>query len=292
MLVTGAGGFLGRHVVPALVEAGWDVDAVSRAPHPSSEHVTWHQVDLLEAGASATMIAALRPSHLLHLAWYAVPGAYWTSAQNLDWVGASLRIAREFADAGGQRLVGVGSCAEYEWGHGTCREAETPLRPATLYGAAKHAVATTLAAWAPTAGVSFAWARLFQVYGPGEPAGRLVSDLVAGLAAGREIPLSAGDTARDYVHAADVAAALRHLLEQPAEGFYNVGTGVASTVRTVAETAADRAGRHDLLRFGARPADPKEPQVLVADISRLVGSGWAPRFDLSAGLAQTYLAHA
>ena len=57
----------------------------------------------------------MAPTHLLHLAWYAEPGLFWRSPENLRWVEASLRLLRAFAEHGGQRAVMAGSCAEYAW---------------------------------------------------------------------------------------------------------------------------------------------------------------------------------
>lgn len=111
VLVTGATGFVGRHAVPALLARGFEVHGVGRGVGPNQ-----HAADLLAAEDRRALIARVRPSHLLHLAWDAEPGRYWTSEANLDWVAASLDLARLFAAAGGRRFVGIGTCAEYAWG--------------------------------------------------------------------------------------------------------------------------------------------------------------------------------
>src|SRR5215207_5082472 len=89
---------------------------------------------------------------------------------------ASLALLRAFAAAGGRRAVVAGTSAEYDW-HAVgrrCHERRTPLRPATLYGAAKHALHTAAAPYAEQVGFELAWGRVFFVYGPWEPEGRLV----------------------------------------------------------------------------------------------------------------------
>jgi nucleoside-diphosphate-sugar epimerase len=286
VVVTGGSGFVGSATAAALVAAGWEVHTVTRtAPAAALPGVRWHLLDLHDALATKQLLDALRPSHLLHLAWCATPGAFWTDLDNLRWVETSARLARQFADAGGQRLVGVGSCAEYDWtAGGRCSEQDTPLRPATLYGAAKLSVATALGAWAGEAGLSFGWARLFHLYGPGEPPGKLVHDVVDALTHGRPIELSGGEQARDFLHVADAAAALHHVLTSTLEGAVNVGSGQATTVRRVAELLATEAGRPDLLVFGGRLAAAQAPLV-VADVERLSSSGWWPQRSLEAGLA-------
>src|SRR6266849_3237907 len=135
VLVTGASGFVGRQAVPLLVARGHEVIAVGRpdaetAPPKGVRFVT---CDLLREGSAAELIDTHRPSHLLHLAWNVTPGRFWTDPDNLDWVSTSLRLFRAFAEQGGERFVGIGSCAEYDWSHDFLSENETPLRPQTLY---------------------------------------------------------------------------------------------------------------------------------------------------------------
>jgi len=144
ILLTGATGFIGRHVLPRLQG---DVHAVTRHASPAGDGVTWHRADLL---ASAAIVTEVRPEVLVHLAWYVEPGRYWTAPENIRWVEASLALLRAFAAAGGRRAVLAGTSAEYDWQAlgGRCHEQRTPLRPATLYGAAKHALHTAAAPYA------------------------------------------------------------------------------------------------------------------------------------------------
>ena len=126
VLLTGASGFIGRHVVPLLKSREFEVHAISRS-----------RADLLIPGVAAALVESIRPTHLLHLAWNAEPGRFWTAPDNLDWVAASLGLHRSFAALGGGRAVFAGSCAEYDWTHSLLDEAATPCAPATLYGIAK-----------------------------------------------------------------------------------------------------------------------------------------------------------
>ena len=114
-LVTGGTGFIGRHTLPELVARGFEVHVAGRSK-PSADFpsdVTFHECDLLDTGAASLLTARLAPTHLLHLGWYAKPGLFWTSLENLRWVAASLNLYLAFAKAGGTRAVMAGSCAEY-----------------------------------------------------------------------------------------------------------------------------------------------------------------------------------
>lgn len=272
VLLTGATGLIGRHCVRPLEEAGFAVVEASR-----------QRGDDLLADPEG-VVARAGADHLLHLAWHDGPDR-WHAAENLDWVGASLRLLRAFAAAGGRRAVMAGSCAEYDWtGAGHLAE-DAPLRPATLYGAAKAATGLAAMAGAKALGVSLAWARIFFVYGPGEPEGRLFGDLVRGLAAGREVACTDGLQRRDFLHAADAGGALAALLRSPAEGAVNVGSGQAVPVREMITAFARRMGRADLVRLGARPRPAGDPALIEADVTRLAAeAGFRPRYDMAAGI--------
>lgn len=288
VLVTGATGFIGRSTLRPLREQGYDVHAVARATRTAPADTTWHAADLLEPGQAERVIAAIRPTHLLHLAWEARPGVYWTSPENVRWVEATLALLRAFAGAGGTRAVLAGTSAEYDWSHGFCSEHVTPRRPVTLYGIAKDATHRVTAAAAEEAGVSLAWGRVFFLYGPHEHPDRLVASVARALVEGRSAPVSSGSQIRDFMHVDDVGGAFCALLGSDLTGPVNVATGDPVRIRDVVAVLAELAGRRDLLRLGELPDRPGDPPLLVADARRLREDvGFVPRYSLADGLAQT-----
>ncbi len=290
VLVTGASGFIGRHVLPQLAAAGHEVYGVGRRERPRSvaEQVAWLRCDLLDGARLEELVAKTRPTHLLHFAWCAEPPGYWTARENILWVEASLRLFRWFEECGGERAVMAGTCAEYDLQHGFCSEGLTPVRPGTLYGASKHAVHSVVAAAASNSDVSVAWARIFYVYGPYEHPSRLVSGLATSLLRGEVAECSEGRQVRDFLHSKDVASAFVHLLESKVEGPVNIGSGQATAVADIARLVGEITGRLELVRLGARPALAEEPPLVVADVRRLRGEvGWEPRLSLASGLSET-----
>ena len=287
--MTGAGGFVGRHCLPLLAGAGREVHAVGRRVPPRPEDgVRWHAGDLLDARQTAALVARVRASHLLHLAWYVEPGDYRTSAENLRWVGASLELLRAFADAGGRRVVAAGSCLEYDWDYGHCSEELTPLRPATLYGACKHAAHVALSAYARASDLSAAWARVFFLFGPHEARARFVPSVVNSLLRGEEALCSHGRQIRDFMYVKDVAAALVALLQSGVNGPVNVASGSPRPLAEIARAAGDALGRTSLIRLGAIPAPEGEPAALTADVTRLREEvGWSPGYDLARAMGET-----
>lgn len=287
VLVTGATGFVGRQAVRQLLDAGRDVVAAGRsAPH--DPRCRFERVDLLEAGATRRLVDTVRPARLLHLGWEATPGKFWTSPDNVGWTAATLRLFQDFYAAGGERAVGVGSGAEYDWSYPVLDEIATPRLPQSLYGWAKLSTSQLLTAFAAQERLSFGWGRIFWIYGPHEPPNRLVSNLAAAFAAGKVAEMGPGLVERDYFYVEDVAGGLIAGLDSDVQGAFNVSSGEAVRLRDLAEQLAACFGRPDLLHVGALPARADEPPVLCAANAILTGQvGYRSRWSLQTGLAAT-----
>jgi len=273
ILVTGATGFIGRPTCAILTERGFTLHRVSHAPRtwPGG---TWHQHDLLR-DAPGPLLDRVQPDVIVHLAWVAPPAAYLTHPDNLPWAEATRRLAREARDRGVERQVFVGTSLEH-------------APPDTAYAGAKLALRYALED--DLHGTSWAWARPFQVYGPGEPAGRLISDVSRALAERRPAPCGEGLAIRDFIHVEDVAHALAALVDTPLCGDVDLGTGRAVTVREVVERLAHLAGRPELVQLGALPPR-SEPRRLVADTRALRTLHALPRISLEVGLREALTLH-
>ena len=291
VLVTGASGFIGSHVVAALCSRGHEVEAFALDAGPDREGVRWHQGDLFEPGAAERLLGELQPELLVHLAWYATPGKFWSAPENEAWVGATLALVRAFAGAGGRRAVLTGSCAEYAWGEELLEESATALEPATFYGACKRDAYLGSRELAAELGLPLAWGRVFFLYGPGEPPGRLVSDVARGLLAGERVPTTSGRQRRDFMHVADVAGALAALLESDVEGAVNIATGEPVEVREIVAAIAAEAGS-GAVAAGDLPDRDGEPDVIAGDPRRLREEvGFCPSIALAEGIRETVAWH-
>lgn len=291
VLVTGAAGWIGRHVLPLLVARGYDVHAVSTKPQSqpnTGAGVRWHQADLLDEQQTADLVAAIRPTHLLHLAWCTTPGVYWTSPENFRWVRASLTLLEAFAAHGGERVVTAGTCAEYDWGFGYCSEARTPLAPTTVYGVCKDALRGLTEAFAASSGLAQAWGRLFFLYGPHEHPARLVPAVINALLRNEPARCTHGNQMRDYLFIADAAAAFVALLDSGVIGPVNIASGRPTAIKEIIATIAEMMDGRDLICFGAVPVPANDPPLLASDVRRLHEEvNWSARYDLHAGLAET-----
>ncbi|WP_454849415.1 NAD-dependent epimerase/dehydratase family protein [Rhizobium binxianense] len=268
VLVTGATGFVGRHLLNALdargmrvraaVRAGKEdaladfacVDEVVSTPSLFGENQDWWAA----AAAGADLV--------IHAAWYAEPGKYVAAPENLDCLAGTLTMARGCAQAGVRRFAGIGTCAEYDFSEGHLSTG-TPLRPASIYAGTKAAAFLALSHWLPAAGTDFLWCRIFYLFGEGEDPRRLVPYLRARLAAGERCDLSSGNQIRDFLDVADAAEKIVAAATGDRTGPMNICSGVPITVRQMAEAIADEYGRRDLLNFGARPDNLIDPPCVV-----------------------------
>ena len=291
VLVTGAGGFIGSHVARALLAQGHAVTALAR---PSTSLARLAEIaDALtvahfsSADELPAIVAEARPEACIHLAWYAEPGRYLTAApENIASLNQSLALLNALIQSGCEQIVMAGTCAEYDAERGWLHE-DGPTKPETIYAASKLALSLVAAQIAVAAGVRFAWARLFYLYGPSEDERRMVPALLRALLRGQEFPASSGEQVRDYLHVEDVAEALCAFATQAVSGVYNVSSGEPVAVRQLMEIAAEVVGKAGLIQFSALPPRPWDPPFICGDNRKLRALGWRSRHSLRSGLEQT-----
>jgi nucleoside-diphosphate-sugar epimerase len=283
VLVTGAAGFIGSHVVRDLVAHGHEPVALVRR-----ETSLWRIEDIRDSISVVETLNGVRPDACIHLAWYAVPGRYLDAGhENIASLEASLALLDDLSAAGCAHVVMAGTCAEYDTESGLLRE-DSPTRPVTVYAACKLACAVIGAIRAQQLGIGFSWARLFYLYGPYEDGRRLVPALINAVLDGREFAATTGTQVRDYLHVADVARGLCALAEGRHGGTFNVCSGYPVLMRDLIALAARLAGDEGLVKFGALEPRAWEPASILGDSSHLRDlAGWAPSFSLADGLRNT-----
>lgn len=292
VLVTGGRGFLGSHVVGALLASDRDVAVLTRSHSiPSLAGDEAGKVVIISGSLQDReqlrhRISEWRPDACIHLAWYAEPGRYLDSPENLSALDGTLALLQALIDVGCATVAMAGTCAEYDTDQGWMNE-DTPLRPRTIYAASKASGSMLVQQLAKETATSVAWARIFYPYGPFEDRRRAVPALILSLLEGRRFAASTGDQVRDYVYGKDVADAFLTLIDHRASGAFNVASGVPISVRELMETIGGRLGGRELIDFGAAPPRAWEPKFIAGDTTRLRSLGWSPRYTLERGLDET-----
>jgi nucleoside-diphosphate-sugar epimerase len=291
VLVSGAGGFVGLPLLAQLTRTDREVHALSTRARPSTPAgVHWHVLDLADGAAVEELMNELAPEQLVHLAWCTEHGRFWHVPENVVWVERSLQLMRAFVRRGGQRMVMLGTCAEYDWSSidGPLAEASSPVAPATLYGIAKDALRRVAEGYAEQQGVELAWGRLFLLYGPREAPRRLVASVIRALLAGKPAETGSGERIRDFLHVEDAAGAVAALLDSSVVGAVNIASGVGLSVQELVDRIVEAVGPPKLVRRGALVDRAGEPLLLMADVSRLRDEvGYLPRWTLADGLLAT-----
>jgi nucleoside-diphosphate-sugar epimerase len=288
-LITGASGFIGKHTLPLLLQAGHEVHAISsNKKNPAISGINWHQADLKSYSQTKRLIADIRPTHLLHFAWCTKPGIFWDDPENKQWVQASLDLLKAFQIHGGERIVFAGTCAEYDWNEEICSEEKTPSRPNTLYGNCKYELLLKADTFCKKYRLSFCWGRIFFVYGPHEHPARLIPSVINSLLNKKTTECTHGEQYRDLLYVEDVASGFVALLCNEVTGIINIGSGESRILRNIIETIGEKVGYPELIKLGSIPSRPGEPEKLVANVSKLHEEvGWSPKFNLDRGLDQT-----
>lgn len=284
--VTGGAGFVGSHAVRLMLKEGWEVAVLTLPGERTagiddlSGRLEIFAADLADSPAIRDLLFSWRPEACLHCAWYVEPGRYLNSPANIDCLKNSLALLEELIRAGCKSVVMVGSCAEYDVAADFLKETSA-VRPATLYAASKLATLLVAEKRAAQAGMSFAWARLFHLFGPGEDERRMVPALIRSLLAGRSFPATDGNQIRDFLYIEDAASGLVQLLSSATSGVYNVCSGEPISVRQMMQAVGHEIGRADLIQFGAvRYREDWEPPFLCGDSSRLRALGWRPQREM------------
>lgn len=294
ILVTGGAGFIGSHIVRALVESGMDVVVLDDLSSGSScnlpSGVRLIQADVSDARVSG-VITELRPSAVIHAAaQVSVSSSVLDPARDRAVnVEGTANVISGSLKAGVERFVFLSSGGAV---YGECDGASefTLPKPASYYGAHKYLAERYL----ELSGLSYATARLANVYGPGQRAGLeggVVAIFLEKLLGGDHITINGtGSQSRDFVYVSDVGDAVLTMLDSCLNGTWNVGTGLSTTILDLLLVLEDELGTTpSKSHVPPRPGDVENSRLLPDKFCKDLG--WTPRHSLSSGLKQTLSKH-
>jgi dTDP-6-deoxy-L-talose 4-dehydrogenase (NAD+) len=268
VLITGANGFVGRQITRSLDTKDIDLIPVVRKGKENtvSNFKNVKKIitskDLFVEDESWWEEQCKNVDIVIHAAWYVETGKYQDSSKNIDCLLGSLKLAKGAAKAGVGRFLGLGTCAEYDQSQSVLT-IDTPLKPLTIYAAAKASLFTILSQWLPMESVSFAWIRLFYLYGEGEDKKRLVPYVRSQILQGDFVDLTSGKQVRDFMEVTEAGKKIAEISLTDQIGPINLCSGIPVTVRQFVEKIAAEYGRKDLLRFGVREDNVFDPPSVI-----------------------------
>ncbi|MBF0105211.1 MAG: NAD(P)-dependent oxidoreductase [Deltaproteobacteria bacterium] len=268
--VTGAAGFVGRHVLGALASQDVEVVAVDiRGPEDPAQVSGVRYIKMDIAGADTEAFKTMgTPDVLIHLAWKGLPN--YKSLHHFETeLPAQYRFLRSMIEGGLKSLLVTGTCYEYGMQSGQLSE-DTETRPSNPYAFAKDALRKQLEYLQSTRAFNLTWARLFFMYGAGQSPNSLLPQLKNAVEQGEKVfNMSGGEQLRDYLPIEEVARRIVFLaLKQQGLGVVNVCSGQPVSVRKLVEGWVTQNSWNINLNYGHYPYPDYEPMAFWGDTAK------------------------
>jgi UDP-glucose 4-epimerase len=296
VVVTGATGFLGTHVVEQLQAANATVIAVadrsrlSRWPYSAAK-----STETIWFDRPAELVAAVRsarPDSVLHLHAMVTTDRSAAAVRSTTEINLlpSLDLMMACAEMKIRRLILMGSGEEFGPDSGPFDD-DTVADPASPYGASKAAITSYARMFSRAFDLPVVVLRPSVVYGPLQAPRMLIPQVMHALAEGRAVAVTEGRQTRDFIHVEDVAHGILCALE--AEGVngksFNLASGEIVTVKDCLARIERISGRGDLIRYGALPYKAGEIFAYEPIAERSFSAlDWRPSISLDEGLARTW----
>ncbi|MDP3396795.1 MAG: NAD-dependent epimerase/dehydratase family protein [Methanoregula sp.] len=299
ILVTGATGFIGRHLVSRLLSEGYLVGALVRpAPAPQktgrAEGVSYLPGDIRNYDELRTAFSAFQPDAVIHLVtYYAVMHQADEIGVMLDTnVKGTINLLEAAKESGCVRLfINTSSCAVYEEKPQRIREDDT-IRPQNLYAMTKLQAEEACSYYADAFKLPCVTLRLFPPYGPGDHERRLIPYVIGSILKQTPPNLTTGKQEWDFVYVDDIVEAYLAVLKSypfmDKHAFFNIGTGEAISIRSVVEKIRGDLSSDMDLPWGSVAHRSNEVWHNSADITKAqTVLHWSPNTGIDEGIKKT-----
>jgi len=291
VLITGATGFVGRHVMHQMRARGHDILASTLKEDESDKclkGIQWLYGDLGNPECLKPSIHTFNAEVVIHLAWQGIPN-YSEAISTINLNNSIELLDFMIEETNCRKIIVSGSCLEYGKTRGECKESD-PVQINSFIAWAKHSLYQYLLLKCHKKKVSVIWFRMFYVYGPGQRSGSSIPTMVQALTDEKIPDIRTSLSRNDFVYVKDVAKAFQLAadLETPS-GIYNLGSGASHRVYDVCKIVENQmlgstAISSDVLKNGSR----EQSVNFWANMEKTSGAlKWAPQTNLEKGIAET-----
>ena len=288
VLITGATGFIGRHIVNTLLNSNRlallvrDANSASQFKSRISSLITGNLNNL---GTAKKSIQEFMPEACIHLAWQSIPD-YSPATSKLN-----LQQSIEFIDfisneTECKKIIISGSCSEYGRTQGECIETDQ-VYTTSYFSWSKQALYKYASLVCEKLSINLVWFRIFYAYGPGQRTSTLIPSLVKAFRDGNQPKISSPLNSNDFIYVDDIANAFKLALEKDADsGIYNLGSGKSNSIIEICDLVEQKVCGTKIFSEHLRRKDlSQNPVNFWSNISKIRKSiGWYPHYSLTEGI--------
>ncbi len=261
VIVSGATGFVGQHLVPLLLNQNYEVIAIARDEDKAKGFDWYPSICFVAADIKNTVAVEFKEgASLIHLAWPGLPNykSLFHFEENLP---QSYQFIKSLVCRGVDKVLVTGTCFEYGFQSGPLDPA-SPTSPSNPYALAKDTLRQHLNYLKQEKLFQLKWARLFYMYGQGQNPGSIIAQLDSAIDSGEKIfNMSGGEQLRDYLPIQSVTERLLTIFENDSEGVFNVCSGKPISIRRLVEERIKERGSSIRINLGHYPYPDYEPMA-------------------------------
>ena len=260
VIVSGATGFIGQHLIPILLKDGYEVLAISRS-QKRAETLPWFK-DVkfvsydFHSDQQITEVEGFRG--LIHLAWQDLPN-YDSSIHVKKNLPCSYRFIDSLIDKGVNQVLIAGTCFEYGLKSGAISSSST-TEPTTQYAIAKDTLRKKLSLLSLNKDFNLQWARIFYMFGKGQNSNSIISQLDFAIKNNQKVfHMSGGEQLRDYLPVEKASEKLSNLYKSGNKGIFNICSGKPISIRNLVESYIEKKNSNIIPKYGYYPYSVYEP---------------------------------
>lgn len=267
ILVTGAGGYIGRHVVKSLLDSGQEVIAADRHPYDLDSRAKQVSIDLFAPDANL-FVQLGSPDVCLHMAWR--DGFKHNSDTHMGDLSGHYRFIKQMLDSGLKQIAVMGTMHEVGYWEGAIDE-NTPCNPASMYGIAKNALRSATIELAAQYDAVVQWIRAYYIVGDDLRGNSIFSKLLQAAQAGKKtFPFTMGKNKYDFIDVDELARQIAAVVSQDkVNGIVNCCTGDPVSLADRVERYISENNLDIKLEYGAFPDRPYDSPAVWGDSTKI-----------------------